>query len=187
VALFSRRIPFLQDLFPSSGRDVPVPNEVSDIVHLVHPWPGRSRGLFESATIQASSASAVTPVLNVNLAAPNQYIEVVYMDVSHDSATARAITMFLRDPRTGAAILTAIARWAGMTSVLTAGVAGGFQPVIVGSVANGQSDALTPPRPLIVPPGCELQLNGDTAAAAYAITVSMVRIFHPLHEEPALP
>ncbi len=164
-----------------------MPNEVSDIVHLVHPWPGRSRGMFDSATVQTTSASAVAPVLNINQAGPGQYIEVLYMDVSHDSATARAITLFLRDPRTGGAILTAVARWAGMTSVLTAGVAGGIQPVMVGSVANGQSDALAPPRPFLIPPGCELQFNGDTAAAAWAISVSMVRVIHFLHEEPVMP
>jgi hypothetical protein len=182
VSLFARRLPFLERLFPSSGREVAVPNEVTDAVHLVHPWPGRALGFLTVDQIQISSSSVVTPTLVALSAAADEWIEVIAGDISHDSATARIVqaTLFhdvlLRQ--------TFIALWSLLDTAFS--TLGGFAPLFghsAGTFAAGKV-VKSPPWPLIIPPSTSLRFVGDTAGAAYALTFSGFVIRHPIHAEP---
>lgn len=182
MSLFSRRIPLLERLFPSSGQEVAGPNEVSDVVHLVHPWPGRALSLLTVDQVQVASSSVVTPTLVALSAAADEWIEVIAGDISHDSATARIVqaTLFhdvlLRQ--------TFIALWSLLDTAFS--TLGGFQPIFgysAGTFAAGKV-VRTMPWPLIVPPSTSLRFVGDTAGAAYALTFSGFVVRHPVHAEP---
>lgn len=182
MSLFSRRVPLLERLFPSSGQDVATPNEVSDVVHLVHPWPGRALSLLSVDQTQIAGASVVTPVLTALIAAPDEWIEVIAGDISHDSATARVVQAFLFHDVL--ARQTAIALWSLLDTAFS--TLGGFAPLFGHSAGNFGAGKVvkSPPWPLIIPPGCSLRFTGDTAAAAYALTFSGFFVRHPVHAEP---
>jgi len=186
VSLFARRVPFLEKLFPSSGLEVASPQEVTDVVHLVHPWPGRTIGMQQWDTLQTSSTPNVTPFLiALSPAFGESWEEVLYADISHDSATARTLQLAIRD-NTGQS--TFIGRWSNVPSVLTAGL-GGFVPLFVAPSVAAPAAATVwagPMRPLIIAPGRQLVVFGDTAGAAYSITLSIVRVIHTMHDVPLM-
>jgi len=180
VSLFARRIPLLQDLFPSSGADVPGPNEVSDVVHLVHPWPGRALGLLTCNTLQVASGASVTPVLTALTAAPDEWIELIAGDVSHDSAAATNIQARIRKQ----SLSTFVGRWTVMDTALS--TLGGFEPLFGNSAgAYGAGKVVVRlPWPLILPPDFQLIFDGQTQGVAYTITASLVLMRHKVHEGP---
>ncbi len=187
MSLFARRVPFLESIFPSSGRGVPQPNEVTDVVHLVHPWPGRTLSLAETPTfIQETGAAALTPaLLFLQPSGGEIWDEVLYMDISHDSATVRTLQLGVRNNLGQTAM---IGRWSNMPSALTAGL-GGFVPVF-GSPSVAAPAAATvwvsPPRPIVIPSNMQLVVFGDTAPAAYSITGSAHIVFHSMHDVPLM-
>jgi hypothetical protein len=187
---FTQRIPFLQSLFPSSGAEGSAqPNEVTETVHLVHPWPGRAISLQPGAVqfVQRAGVASVTPADVIVSPSGGQefWDEIIAMDLSHDSATARTIQLAMRN---NVGQSTFIGRWSNQPSVLAAGL-GGFIPVF-GHPALGAPAAATvwvsPSRPLVVPAGLQLVVFGDTAGAPYTITMSMYFIQHLLHDPPLL-
>lgn len=113
-----------------------------------------------------------------------RYVEIIAMDVSHDSATARIVQMLLRSPE---AQNVFVARWTNMAAVLAAGQPSGFEPVLARPTAGAGSDRLLPGHPLVIPPGWNLQMSGNTAGAAYSIFVSIAYIAHPISERRFYP
>lgn len=189
MSLFSRRIPGLQALFPSSGQEVASPNEVTELVHLVHSWPGAAEGFLRAQSLQATSNSTLNPTITV--LAPTQtalpqsteeYFEVLAVDISHDSATVRNLTVFLRNELT--LLNTQVARFSAMTSVQAAGAPGGFMPLFGVGFFAGAQDAIFARKPFHIPPRYSLLIVGDAAGINYSITVSAVVIRHSIHETP---
>jgi len=181
VGQFARRIPFLQALFPSSGADVSTPNELTDVVHLVHPWPGRTLGLLSANVVQVGpSTPALTPALVALTTLESEWVELLYGDISHDSAAATNVQARLR--KTGTGMSTFIARWTVMDTALS--TLGGFEPLFgqpAGAFGAGKT-VNRMPWPLIIPPLFELIFDGQTQAANYSLTFSGVVVRHPIHE-----
>ncbi len=189
---FSKRIPFLQDLFPASGTQAAQPAELGETVSLIHEWPGRAESLLGMRADQIVSTSVVTPSMTLFANSfggklLRDWVEIIEGDISHNSATARTIQFFLQSPGPGA-FNTALARWTSMVSVLGAAQPSGFEPIFgvrtVIPAAAPAADWHPLRRPLIIPPGWALLITGDTAAAAYAITFSAVSRAHTPHERP---
>lgn len=192
MSRFSRAHPTLQDVFPSSGREQPRPNEVSEFVQLVHPFPGRGFSYLDTKVTGLNTATALAPsrdfslqpgeVLDLDVVAQrrlDRYTEIVGGDISHDSATARLVQLFLISQ---SGIAFAIARWAAFATIAVAGSASGFEPLFLATASAGER--LNPTRPVIIPPGYRLRVVGDTAAAAYQITLTAHYVVHPFAEGP---
>jgi len=179
---FSRPLRGLQDLFPSSARESAQPHTLSEVVNLVHPYPGK---LWEQVvSFQQVSANVVTPSVLVATSLQGRYGEIIAIDVSHDSATARNLQFRILSP-TGQNIF--VARVTGMVSALTPGQPSGFQPMIglyhsLG--VAGVDISLFPGRNIVIPSGYTLFCDGNTAAAAYTITASILVINHFLSDVP---
>ncbi len=184
MSLFTRRIPLLERLFPSSGREVAGPLEVTDVVHLMHPWPGRTLGLLTCEQQQIVGASALTPTVSILEASAEEWIEVLYGDISHNSATSRNLQLAIFNLVVSRN--TFIGRWRNQTDVWTANAPGGFQPLFNMSAPGPLNEGLwlSPPRPLVIPPRYRLDLLGDTAGVAYALTAAVVFVRHLLHDPP---
>ena len=195
MSLFSRDNRRLQRLFPSTGRTVPAPGELSESINLIHEYPGR---IWESlASAQIPIGPALTPTGTViDLRAPGNfgalgplnedgdYVEIVAGDISHDSATVRNVQLALFSPNNQNIF---IARWINFATVLGLGVSG-FEPLFgqasFALAVAANTTRILPPWPLFVPPLFQLRVFGDTAAIAYTITVSIVARIHPLSERP---
>ena len=179
---FSRRVVGLQEVFPSSGIAVAQPSEVSESVSLVHRWPSAKASLDRVERGVFVSASALTPALNVLIVPQGRWMEILFGDVSHDSATNRAIQMLVQV----AGQNFFLGRWTTFSSVLAALGPSGFEPLFSSAVASQSGDRILPTWPLVLPPGSILQFVGDTAVAPWAITVGVVLVSHPLAEDSAL-
>lgn len=189
MARFSRDNRRLQRLFPSSGTETPVPNEVTDTVFLTHEFPGRPWERLRTA--QLVTNTALTPDANViDLSSPGNFednqdgdwVEIIFGDISHDSVTSRAIQIIMQGPNGQNVFL---ARWDGFISVFTPAQVSGFEPLFVGS-GGTQTSIRSPVRPIVVPSGWRLRVLGDTAAAPYTITLVVAFCMHPLPERPLL-
>lgn len=207
MAEFSRRIRTLQTVFPTSGTRVHEPNSLGDTVTPVYAFPPAADALERIRTPAAVSTPALTPgmvfgfqdngEISVNpngvvgtVAGDNVYTEILWGDISHDSATIRAIQFFMQT-RGSPVINTAIARWESFAQIRTSGQPSGFFPIFVDSIERqstvaGDHYVLAPHRPLILPPGWKILVVGDTAGAVWSITIQMVVIVHPLAEPPFL-
>lgn len=193
----AKRVPLLQRLFPSSGTLVVQPREVSETVSLVHPWPGRAEGMLGAKAVQLAAGPALTPSatffsnsFGVGVGSggilAEDWVEIFVGDVSHDSATSRSVQLSLVSPGP-AAFVTFLARWSGFQSVRANGVPSGFEPMFGTRAINAAgTDVHTAPRPIVLPVGWGLRVDGDTAAANYTITLSMGFRIHTAHESPLL-
>lgn len=170
---FSRRVPGLQTLLPSSGAQIISPSEAGESVHFVHPYPGKLHGLVNVPQVQQTSAAALTPLVTVlPIVAQGFIVEILAGDASHDSATTRILSFFLVDP---AGLTVTVARAQQPT-----GLAAFPLYANAGGAAGASFASFGAQLPIIVPPGWRLDLGGDTAAAAYSITGRILGIAHTL-------
>lgn len=207
MAGFARLIKTLQLVFPSSGTETHSVDDLGETVVPVLDFPPSSISIERARLFQDNAPAVVTPQLNLGLSgntspathkpdelrastAPfissfDHYVEILAMDVSHDSATARGVQLLLRSPQN---LNVFVARWTNMLAVLTPGQPSGFEPVLTHpTVATAGSDARTPSVPLCIPPGWVLQVLGNTAGAGYSVFVSLSYIAHPLAERRFFP
>lgn len=186
MARFTRLFKGLQSLLPSSGSERHLPDELAHTITPVMEIPGRAPGLEQIVTGQPSSVAALTPTLDIVAASPEEWVEVLYADVSHDSVTARNLQLALfSGPAPG--FNTFLGRWTNFLTSLTAGQPSGFEPIFgTPTEATAGGERVCPQRPILVPPNGVLRMLGNTAAAAYTITVSVVIVRHPFPDRPML-
>jgi len=184
VARFARAPRGLQTLFPASSPSPHAPDNLVDEVQLVTVWPGKAPSFERIERVQAVSASVVTPTLTALTAGDEEWIEILYGDLSHDSATARTLQMRLNL----AAQNFFVARWTNMLTAYTIGQISGFEPLFAGpgTPSGASQERLQPRTPLYLGPDTALVVGGDTAAAAYAITLALLFVRHPFPEAPLL-
>jgi hypothetical protein len=181
MALFNRVVAGLQRLFPASGFSRHSPNELSDNVQLVHPFPSQAADLQSASRVTFGSGSSVTPALVISpavgddpsLGTPNINAQVfdewMMMHVGHTAAAGvvNRIRLTIVDPLGGGIVLGS---WAFDSNVIA------FVPAYASAawVANGVvfNHIIAPVRPVVVPPGWSLQLIGDTQAAAYVVSLA---------------
>jgi hypothetical protein len=180
VTLFSKLSIGLQTLFPSSGADVPRPNELTSVVHLVHPYPSQASDLQTTARSSFTSAANVTPALVVPAPPDGFFDEWSVGHVGHTGVGVTRIRLFLVDVA-GASI--ALGLWNVDPAVQP------FLPLYGSALfVNGAFASPTmvwcPVRPILVPPGWTLQLLGDTLGAAYTVTLAGIVIRRSLADVP---
>ncbi len=181
MALFNRVVAGLQRLFPASGTSRHSPNELSDNVQLVHPFPSQASNLQSSSRVSFTGAPALSPVLvvgpqtDVTSDDPSGgtphinaqvFDEWMYMHIGHTAAAGviPRLRMTLVDPA-GAAIV--IGEFMFDSAVIP------FFPCYSTAVRTGAAvEWIFPPRPVLVPPGWQIQILGDAQAVAYLITLA---------------
>jgi hypothetical protein len=180
VTLFSKLAIGLQTLFPSSGADVPRPNELTDVVHLVHPYPSQASDLQTTARSSFSSASAVTPALLVPVVPDGFFEEWTVGHVATNFAGVTRVRLSLVDVA-GAAIVLGIWNFdSGTTLALPLYVSG----IFVNGAFASPTQVMCPVRPILVPPGWHLELVGDTQGVAYVVTLAGLVIRRSLADVP---
>jgi hypothetical protein len=124
----------------------------------------------------------VTPVLVVPAPPQGFFHEWIHAHVGHTAAagTVNRLRLGIVDPA-GARVEVGV--WNFDQNVTP------FLPVFLsGCFVNGAfaspTQLLTPPRPLIVPPGWTIQVLGDTQAVAYTVTLAGIQIERPLADLP---
>ena len=182
MTLFSKLSVGLQTLFPSSGADVPRPNELTSVVHLVHPFPSQASDLQTTARSSFTSASAVTPGLVVPAPPDGFFDEWAIGHVGHTAAAAvvNRIRLFLVDVA-GASIMLGV--W-NFDSNVTPNLPLFSSGIFVNGAFASPTQVMFPPRPLLVPPGWNLQLLGDTQGVAYTTTLAGIVIRRSLADVP---
>jgi len=182
VTLFSKISIGLQTLFPSSGAEVPRPNELTSVVHLVHPFPSQASDLQTTARSSFTSAAVVTPALIVPAPPDGFFDEWTVGHVGHTmtAATVARIRLFLVDVA-GASI--ALGVW-NFDQAVTAFLPLFSSGVFVNGAFASPTQLLMPVRPLLVPPGWTLQLLGDTQGVAYTVTLAGIAIRRSLADVP---
>jgi hypothetical protein len=170
VTLFSKISVGLQTLFPSSGADVPRPRELTDVVHLVHPFPSQASDLQGTARTSLTSGASVTPALSTPATPDGFFDEWAVAHVGHTmtAATVARIRLSLAD-NSGGTIILGI--W-NFDQAVT-----GFLPVYASGIfVNGAfaspTQMILPERPILVAPGWHLELIGDTQGVAYTVTLA---------------
>lgn len=174
---FVRRIPALQELFPSSGRDTVRPQSASEVVQFVHEFPGRMFRLENVIRETITTAAALTPSstgLGLPVTPQSQYDEMILGQISHNAGTLRTLRLGISDP---AGALLFLGHWEGVTG-------GVFIPIIAAAAVNAAGFQVYPGRP-IIPPGWTIYFDGDTAGAAYSVFLQFARIRKTL-AEPAM-
>jgi len=174
LTLFSKISVGLQTLFPSSGADVPRPNELTSVVHLVHPYPSQASNLQTTARSSFTGTAAVTPFVNTPVVEDAFFEEWTVGHIGHTAAVASRVKLSLLD-NTGSTILL------GIWSFDPAAV--GFLP-LYGMPIGASGVIVSPMRPIIVPPGWQLQLLGDNQAAAYTVTIAGLVIRRSIADVP---
>src|SRR5262249_10270957 len=114
MAQFSRIAKGLQSLFPSSGTDIHSPGELTESVSLVHEFPGRAWAWEAIVSQQLVVGPSVTPSGSLLAAAKDEWVEVLWGDISHDSATARIIQLAMFMPP---GFNSFLGRWTNFASV----------------------------------------------------------------------
>jgi hypothetical protein len=180
VTLFAKLSVGLQTLFPSSGADVPRPNELTSVVHLVHPFPSQASDLQTSARSSFSSASAVTPALLVPVVPDGFFDEWTIGHVASNFAGVTRVRLNLVDVAGGAIALGIWNFDSGVTLALPLYTSGLF---VNGAFAS-PTQMICPVRPILVPPGWHLELLGDTQAAAYIVTLAGLVVRRSLADVP---
>jgi len=192
VSGFAKVAAGLQRLFPSSGRAVARPQELSEIVQLVHPFPSQAADLQRAQRFQFVSTNSVVPTL-VIAPAPGldpaagtpsadseSFDEWIYGDVTHNSAagTAARIDIALRDV-VGGITRVGLYQWDAQT-------AGNAQFIPLFPIGVQFAGAFNAPmiRPLLVPPGWTVFAIGNTQAVAYQFTLNVVIVRRPLADIP---
>jgi len=133
---------------------------------------------------QVVAGPALTPTLDAISALKDEWVELMWADVSHDSATARNLQLSLVMPP---GFITFLGRWTNMLAILTPGQPSAFEPVFAAPTeATAGGERVCPQRPLFVPPLGILRVFGNTAGAAYSITLSMILVRHPYVQRPVL-
>jgi len=168
----------LQALFPSSSPQTHAPDMLLDEVALVHPFPSQALELEEAALSSDTSTNVVAPILALPDVPAGVFDEIIFGDVLHTGAAGvrPILSLFIVDP-TGAATLLGLWQW---DSAILVSV-----PLFSsGSFATTALDAMSPPRPLICPPGWNLQLQGTTQAVAYQIRLARLALRRPLADVP---
>lgn len=196
MAEFARIIRTLQRLFPQSGTGGHKITELSGSVVPTFEFPPRIVSIERERGTIFNSSLALTPLLFIGVQEQQTeptliggvvstrtqgeyYAEITGGDISHDSATPRNLQLHLRSPDNQTFFF---ARWLGIEAVLAAGKPSGFEPIFG---APGTLDRINASRPVLIPPGWQLVLSADAAAAAYVVTVALRFIVHPLSEAPA--
>ena len=182
MTLFSKISVGLQTLFPSSGADVPRPRELTDVVHLVHPFPSQASDLQTTARSSFTSSTVVTPVLVVPAPPDGFFDEWTLGHVGHTAAAAvvNRLRLFLVDPA-GASLILAVWNFdSNVTPNLPLFAAG----VFVNGAFASPTQLMFPVRPLLVPPGWTLQVFGDTQGVAYNVTLAGLVIRRSLADVP---
>lgn len=172
---FARRIVGLQDVFPSSDRSIVAPDQVDGVVSPVFQFPSAAAALDRAIRTSQTSTSVVTPSLNLGTLGQGVFEEWIYASVFHDSATERQIALNIVDPA-GAAVQV------GRFSVPPLSALS-----IVNATANGVGQIFNLPIRVWVPGGFAIVVQGDTAGAAYAITIQRVLVVHPQAEAAVWP
>jgi hypothetical protein len=184
MALFNRLGKGLQTLFPSSGTEPHMPTELGETVSPVFEYPGRAWAIESITSNQFVSASVLTPTLDAITAGKDEWVELLWADISHDSATARSVQLALVMPP---GFITFLGRWTNFLSVATPGQPSAFEPIFASPTeATAGGERVCPQRPLFVPPLGILRIFGNTAAAAYALTLSAIFCRHPYVQRPVL-
>jgi len=180
VTLFSKLSVGLQTLFPSSGSDVPRPNELTSVVHLVHPYPSQASDLQTTARSTFTGGAAVTPFVNTPVVPDAFFEEWTIGHVGHTGAGVTRVRLRLVD-NTGAVIELGV--WNFDQTVL------GFMPlyidtIFVNAAFASPTQVITPIRPILVPPGWNLQLLGDNQGVAYTVTIAGLVIRRSIADVP---
>jgi hypothetical protein len=180
--MFSKPSVGLQNLFPSSGQEVPRPNELTSVVHLVHPFPSQASDLQTTARSSFTSTTVVTPTLLVPPPPDGFYDEWAIGHVGHTAAAGvvNRLRLFLADPAGG---LIAIAVW-NFDQNVTPNLPLFADGIFVNGAFASPTQLILPPRPLLVPPGWSIQVNGDNQAVAYNVTLAGLVIRRSLADVP---
>jgi len=165
----------LQALFPSSGTVVHDVSELRSDIQLVHPFPSQAADLETSSRQSFTSAAALSPVIASIPAQPQEtYDDLIIGHVGHSFAGMSRVRVNLVDPAGGAIVMGIVA----FDSTVE-----GFVPLFA-TTQPGNPAAMSPVRPILVPPGWSIQAFGQTQAVAYTITLAFMAIRRPLADVP---
>lgn len=167
---FARRDPPLDRVFPSSQAPGQGPNELTENVQLVHPWPGRGHRLDQQVYKSYTSAAALTPQLDTPAVPLGDYWEIMSLNLFHSSGDDQTLYLSIVDPT---------------SNLLIVGRAdaqgGGLIPIqCTDSVARG----IMTPTPLFVPGLWHIRVVGSLGLAVYTVGVRGIFLEHRLAEEP---
>ncbi len=165
MASFARRVPGLQDVFPSSSSSFAHPTEVSESVTLTHPF--LAAGVrFRESVLERVVGIADVPSANLPLVPEGFYWYVAAWSISHSDATARQLTWELEDRDFGNLVVVE------STS----------------QMGNGGNHAaftrLGLRRPILIMPGLRGVAGANAMAGGGQITTLMLRVEYPLAEQP---
>jgi len=165
VASFSRRVPGLQDVFPSSGVSAAQPTEVSESVTLTHPFLAAGTR-FEEMVLERVIGAVDIAFANLPIVPEGRYWYVPAWSISHSDGTARQLTWELEERDMGNFI------------VLES----------TGQMGNGGNHAaqtrLGLRRPILIGPGWRGVAGANAMAGGGFITTLMLRVEYPLAEQP---
>lgn len=171
----------LQQLFPSSGTVVHEVSELREDVQLVHPFPSQAADLETTARQSFTSGANVTPFANTGTVPDQFFDEWLSAHVGHTFAGVTRLTLSLFDP---AGVTIVIGMWQWDASGANPGFVPLFGESSMGVLPGANSFVMLPPRPIVIPPGWQLQLLGQTQGVAYTVTIAGLAVRRPLADVP---